>query len=338
MNVVFRKNPGFLYDVCQIIMCKTAKHESWIDLYVAGRRSAVDVRELEHILDQFSPINRYLLLLGYRDRKKGSLIGSIFHEFMLSSTTPWDIENFVQYISQIDTLKQHIVNYYFDAPQNENILEQISQSTNLDLEIQNLLYNFFLFPERYTQVIVTEVQKVICSMQQYHTKNLAQLLDCQENFNYDLLMQDNSPFAKKRKWDHGMKICYVSFSLVGKYTGLRHRQGTEGWLILGHDYNRTYDETIDPNVDVAAFGNAFGDQLRVRIIEEIVKNGEMTLADLAKELGVVNTIVVYHLDILKRENLLLHRYQGRKVLYCLNQAQVSKGIQAIKTLCGGTDQ
>ena len=84
--------------------------------------------------------------------------------------------------------------------------------------------------------------------------------------------------------------------------------------------------------------NAFGDKIRVKIVEEIVKNGELTLADLAKKLELVNTIIVYHLEILKRENLLLHRYQGRKVLYCLNISQIEKGLLAIKSLCGGIDE
>ena len=35
-------------------------------------------------------------------------------------------------------------------------------------------------------------------------------------------------------------------------------------------------------------------------------------------------IAIYHLDILKKEKLILHRHQGRKVLYCLNIKQPSK--------------
>jgi len=107
-----------------------------------------------------------------------------------------------------------------------------------------------------------------------------------------------------------------------------------GWIVIGADYNnRLINKDVLP-VDVATFGNAFGDKIRVKIVELIREHGEMTLADLSKEIGVVNTIAIYHLDILKKENLLLHRYQGRKVLYCLNTYQVERGLQALKVLCG----
>ena len=111
-----------------------------------------------------------------------------------------------------------------------------------------------------------------------------------------------------------------------------------GWLILGCEMQKTFDETIEPDMDIAGFGNAFGDKLRVKIVDEIVKHGELTLADLAKRLGVVNTIAIYHLDILKKEKLILHRHQGRKVLYCLNKAQINKGLDAMIKLCGGEEQ
>ena len=68
-----------------------------------------------------------------------------------------------------------------------------------------------------------------------------------------------------------------------------------------------------------------------------IKYGELTLADLAKKLGVVNTIAIYHLDILKKEKLVLHRHSGRKVLYCLNKAQINKGLEAMIKLCGGEE-
>ena len=175
-------------------------------------------------------------------------------------------------------------------------------------------------------------------MQKYYAEKLEKILSCQETFDYTDLEKENSPFAKNKKWEHGLQNCYVTFSLISKYACLRGRNDENGWLLLGYEMQKRFNETIEVELDLAGFANAFGDKLRVKIVDEIVKYGELTLADLAKKLGVVNTIAIYHLDILKKEKLVLHRHHGRKVLYCLNQAQAQKGLEALKKLCGGEEK
>ncbi len=338
MNVLHRRNLGFIYDVCQVITCKTAKRESWIDVFVKTGHESEDLRDLEHILARFDEVDPSLLLFGYRDRKKGSLIGNIFCDFVSNNMFNGSVADFVSFLNNTEQIRQYVTSYYFECEDDENILNIVAAEKSLPSDIKSLLYEFYLFSEQFMKKVNDEINKIAMSLQKIHAEKLEILLGCQENFDYSAMEKENSPFAKTKKWEHGMKNCYVSFSLISKYAGLRGRSAENGWMILGCEIQKSFGETIEQEIDIAAFGNAFGDKLRVKIVEEIVKNGEMTLADLAKKLGVVNTIAIYHLDILKKENLMLHRYQGRKVLYCLNKSQIEKGLTAIKTLCGGEEQ
>ena len=72
---------GFIYDLTQIVMCKTARRESWVNVFVRNGHETEDLHDLEQVLRRFDDVDPSLLLFGYRDRKKGSLIGNIFGEF-----------------------------------------------------------------------------------------------------------------------------------------------------------------------------------------------------------------------------------------------------------------
>ena len=338
MNILHRRNLGFIYDLTQIVMCKTARRESWINVFVRGGHEAEDLRDLEQILGRFNDVDPSLLLFGYRDRKKGSLIGNIFGEFANEKMPKCEMDDFVTYLSDIERVKVSISKYYFDSKEMDDIYRKIASEKELAAEVKSLLYEFYLFPEQFMKVVIAEMNKIALTLQKYHTENLETLLSCQEAFDYTALEKENSPFAKNKKWEQGVKNCYVSFALFGKFACLRGKCDGNGWLVLGCEIQNTFDEAIEPEIDIAGFGNAFGDKLRVKIVDEIVKHGELTLAELAKKLGVVNTIAIYHLDILKKEKLILHRHHGRKVLYCLNKAQINKGLDAMIKLCGGEKQ
>ena len=338
MNILHRRNLGFIYDLTQIVMCKTARRESWVNIFVRNGHEAEDLHDLEQVLRRFDDVDPSLLLFGYRDRKKGSLIGNIFGEFANEKMPKCDMDDFITFLSDIDRVKGFVSKFYFGSKDSTDIYRKIAAEKDIVAEVKSLLYEFYLFPEQFMKVVITEMNKIAMTLQKYHTENLEKLLSCQEAFDYRNLEKENSPFAKNKKWEQGIKNCYVSFALFGKFVCLRGKNDENGWLILGCEIQKTFDETIEPDMDIAGFGNAFGDKLRVKIVDEIVKHGELTLADLAKRLGVVNTIAIYHLDILKKEKLILHRHQGRKVLYCLNKAQINKGLDAMIKLCGGEEQ
>ena len=338
MNILHRRNLGFIYDLTQIVMCKTARRESWVNIFVRNGHETEDLHDLEQVLRRFDDVDPSLLLFGYRDRKKGSLIGNIFGEFANENMPKCDMDDFITFLSDIDRVKGFVSKYYFGSKDSIDIYRKIAAEKDIVAEVKSLLYEFYLFPEQFMKVVITEMNKIAMTLQKYHTENLEKLLSCQEAFDYRDLEKENSPFAKNKKWEQGIKNCYVSFALFGKFVCLRGKNDENGWLILGHEIQKRFDETIEPDMDIAGFGNAFGDKLRVKIVDEIVKYGELTLADLAKRLGVVNTIAIYHLDILKKEKLILHRHQGRKVLYCLNKAQINKGLDAMIKLCGGEEQ
>ena len=335
METRFLRNIGLNFDACSVITCKTAKRENWAHLFTQTGDELKNLRNLDNVLLKFDDVDRKLLLLTCKERKSNNLLGIINIDFLDSYLDKSSPDAFINFLSNIEAMKKYVETYYLEQDSNGTIFEKIAQKTSLDSELKSLLYEFFLFPEAFIETIKKEFKKVFDTLRIFYSEQNELLFQCQENFSFQKFENINSPLSKRGKWAKGMKRCFVAFSLLNKYTIARGKNDTDGWLVLGYRFEKSLIELIETNVDIAGFGNAFGDKLRVRIIEELVKNGEMTLADLAKTLGVVNTIAVYHLDILKKENLLLHRHLGRKVLYCLNTRQIDKGLETLKMLCGG---
>ena len=57
MNVLFRRNLGFIFDAVQMISCKTAKRESWIDSFVRSGSESKDLQTIETILENIDDVN-----------------------------------------------------------------------------------------------------------------------------------------------------------------------------------------------------------------------------------------------------------------------------------------
>ena len=338
MNTVFRKNLGLLFDACHVITCKTAKRESWVNLFTRDGSDTKEIQEMDAILARFEDVDPKLLIFGNRIRKKGSMLANVLLEYADATLGNWEIEDFLDYILDQERMKKAITYFYFETDSVDSIYKLIMENEELSTELKSFLYEFYLFTELYLNLLKNQLNKIIVILQKYYSEKFELYTKSQETFDYSLLKQPGSPFAKNQKWDHGLRTCYISFSLLNKYLIVRGKVNNLGWIVVGFDFFSTFGEVSELPVNVAGFGNALGDKLRVGIVDELVKNGEMTLADMAKALGVVNTIAIYHLDILKRENLIFHRNQGRKVLYCLNQRQVDKALAAIKKLCGGIEE
>lgn len=326
MKTSYNKDLGLLFDACQVVTCKTARHETWIAEYVHTGTESEDFQYIEDVLAKLSPISSKLILLGYRNKKQNSLINQLFTSFVNDSIGNWSQEYFIEYVTNEDRLLKETAKFYLNNVSVENAVESISNST-YSSDIKSCLYELFLFTQKYIELIRDTLHILIREVSAYHAKHAYALLECHDSFDSDIFL---SLLPKKMKAPNHV----YSFSLITRYTTFYGAKSDLNWLILGSEYKKVSGSPEQAAFDLAAFGNAFGDKIRVKIVELIREHGELTLADLSKEIGVVNTIAIYHLDILKKENLMLYRHIGRKVLYSLNTAQIKKGLAEIEKLCG----
>ena len=331
MKTFFNKNLGLLYDACQIVTCKTARHDTWIGKFVFPGSESEDFRFIENTVKSLKDISPKLLILGYRNRKQGSLLEQLLSEYISTCIDSLTLKGFIEYVTNENRLTQRIAEFFLDTDSADDALRSISKSP-YSADVKTYLYEYFIFPSKFSELIKSDLTTLIREIDGYYSDHIQDLEDCIGSYNYDAACSLISE-SINRELDH-----YYSFSLISKYASFCGSTNEQNWIIVGTEYSKVAKNEDFLSVDIASYGNAFGDKIRVKIMQLINDNGEMTLADLAKNINVVNTIAIYHIDILKKENLLLQRQVGRKVLYSLNRAQINKGLMKLEDLCNGNLQ
>ncbi|MGL4790006.1 MAG: ArsR/SmtB family transcription factor [Anaerotignaceae bacterium] len=85
--------------------------------------------------------------------------------------------------------------------------------------------------------------------------------------------------------------------------------------------------------DVADFFKVFGDATRIKILH-ILLEGEMCVGDIADRLEMTQSAVSHQLRVLRQNDLVKHRKEGKTVFYDLDDSHVEnvlvQGISHIK--------
>lgn len=338
LEIVHETNIGFIYDVCQVIICKTAKREGWINSYVMEGREEADVEQLDKTLSQFEDIDPVWKLLTWLHPQKGRLLSKLYIDFMKNVKKDLLIIDFEKYILSSKQLRKRLCEWYLDINEISSFdcLVNLHKNSEIDDNMKLNLYEFFVAPEDYILTMQKSLQIVISEMKRYYRMCNDRIVQVQNNFKHYDIAQERRLFSISHIWECNIKQRIVSFSMINRYTSMRDEcteEGT-GWILLGIDYD-TEVEKMEKPLNLIGFGNALGDVTRLNILKEIHTNGEKTLTDLSKKFKLVNAVMLYHLDILRRERLLMQRHEGRKVYYWLNYSRLNQAILAILSEFGG---
>lgn len=335
MEVIFQDSIGFIYDVCRVIICKSNKRESWINAFLCDGSEEEDMLYIDNLLKKFQGIEISNKLLGYKNSKKqNALIGEICNSYMVSRGGKSDIEDFLDYFADVERLRKLVAEFYFDLTTfcNEQIWNAIYDS-QYSSEVKEELYRFFLFSEKSTEIMLHEIQQVIYVMKKIYLDSKNEINGQKDSFNIVNFQSKLREDMNDELWRLDVNDIYVSFSILNRYLILKQiDQFKNGIIILGVQIERFFENKFNQPVNLSIFGNALGDKLRMRILMLLREKGEMTLTDFSTELGIVNAVALYHLDILREAKLILRRNYGRKVLYWINDGQFYKAIQELKKL------
>lgn len=338
MNIVFEKNIGFLYDVCQVLICKTSKREGWINTFILNGREEIDNELIDKNLSQFTKIDRCWNIFTQLHPKKGRLITKLYVEFISNLAFEWNVQSFVEYITDVNLLKPKIFEWYFEnqTATEEECCNELQSIQNIEDAIKIDLYEFITGEEKYSRRMRNSLLTVVEEMENFYGKQYGNLTICQKEFDYSKFKEDGEIFSPNLTWNEKIETCIVSFSTINRYVILRDefKEQTQGWLLLGIDSDIEVEE-LEKTVDLIGFGKAIADTTRMEILKEIHKNGEKTLTDLSRKFNMVNAVMLYHLDILRTERILGQRHEGRRVYYWINYSRLKQAIFTINSQFGG---
>lgn len=338
IEIIHQMNIGFIYDVCQVLICKTAKRESWLNSYVVEGREEVDQELINNTLGRFSDVDSCWDMFTLFYPKKGRLLSELYIIFLKNTVGIWTDTDFTDFLFEPELLRKIVIEWFFGREDLSitDCFNQLADRNDLDENIKVNLYEFLTAPEKYVYKLSCSLKTIIFEMKEYYAKHKARLFQVQKDFDYFELCQKGEIFSSEHIWNKRVEHCTISFSLINRYITLRDEFSIpgHGWILLGIDYKTDIWKEVKP-INLVNFGNAIGDPIRMNILKEIHNNGEKTLTELSKKFDLVNAVMLYHLDKLKKERLLLQRHEGRRIYYWLNYSRLNEAILAIKSELGG---
>lgn len=326
MEIVFRRTPGLIYDVYQALTMKLNDRNNWIRRLGDGENKEKIIIDMDYCLNQLQDPNPELaVFFKQKDEKSTNFFYEIFLTIMQESDETVTQDSFTEYLKQEDRIKNELCQYYLgcevDYTDMHCLTQAIINTPEMDEQSKFLLLSFFINDGRYLEEL-REIFATYCeAMEHFYEARANALLIKQEHFCAEEAcagLKQELPIRKRGRKKEIQK-CVVSFVLFNEnaYWSLSKNE-EEVWFIIGDQYVEPVERATIQKVDMEKFGNALGDKNRIKIINIILTEGEKSSAEIAARLNIALNTVGYHLEIMKKANLLCSRNQGKTAYYWLN--------------------
>lgn len=93
-------------------------------------------------------------------------------------------------------------------------------------------------------------------------------------------------------------------------------------LLIGEDYHKSLESAGEH--DLKAFGYVLTEMNRLKLLNMMRENGEITIKDIEQKLGFSGTNAYYHLSLMIKSGVVTTRYQGRTVFYSIHKPHFKK--------------
>ena len=324
-TIRFVREPGFTYDLFYYFILHFNK-DYCLTNYINYNKAEEDTAYIHHFSAQVSDIPDELRLFFHLQEDGQSLITrACFEPYKEIFTTSYDLTVVQEVLTDFRHLTAMAMDFYFpgkwESPENPPSTSQISawiRESAYDASLKSSLYAFFYEPAVVTRLLSKELTVKAAMLSRMYEKSAALLNEREQRFDLrDLakrLQKSEDSFAAFRE-------VYVTFNLLLKNRLYFEFFKEQSVMFLGVDYADMADYLSSrrglPELDVLF--NALGEKNRLKILELLVRKGEVTVQDIDQELGFTGTHAYYHLAIMLKANIIRARSVDRTVLYSPNR-------------------
>lgn len=330
-EVEFIKEPGYMYDLLSMFVLYFNK-EYFLSNMINYDKASADQEYYKSIIKEIEPVSNDLRIFFLMNANARTfMIHNYFDMLDKTFLTTYNLKEVQDSLRDCDSVKSKILEFYLPKlsktkrEECKNDLAELSRQmkiADLNPEIKNGLYSFFIEPEAILQKLAYELISkdfILKKKRESHTLLAEQL---QESFNTKEVVEKVSQYQSQNvsiDITHYSKL-YISFSMISKNAINYYYFSDTVILLLGTDCLSYLDylSARETAPDLETFGNALSDKYRVGILNLAAKNKEVSIKDIESELGNGGANVYYHLSLMLKANLLRARNQGRAVIYRLN--------------------
>ncbi len=322
------------YDYCQVMLFKLNSKQYIVKNYSWPGRETEVMTRVENIVAFFPAVDGKLKLFFESERKNVSFMSQYFYESKCKGSVR-TIDDLYNVIQKDKKFKERLIQFYLEknySSDQEMIHALMTEDFKLDSQLKEMLIYFSMFEAEYLALLFDSMQMVKKEIKKLYKQKTEQLVKLQEDFDFDVIIEKKSILDK---WAKEINELEVSFSYCNQYVFVSGEIiENRSWMILGCNFWDSLGRRWNSELPIEKIGNALGDAMRIRIIQEIQKRGEMSAPQLAKLLNLPSSAVFYHLDVLKKAFVLCSRMSGRTAYYLVDRGTFEYAVQELKTLGG----
>ena len=338
------KEPGYIYDL-NFIFCLNFNARLYIDALPNDGKKDENVKYYEEILDQFNDIPNDLYVFFHALQTGRAFLPTVyFNRYKDQFATTYNFKYLQDELSDQNKLIRNLIRFYFhelddkaveqSACSISEIFSHIKNSNYSDEE-KNRLYEFFIDPSQYIQLLQYELMQKEFLLSEYYKDNYQKIIDLYNQTTFETLYTQLKDFRDINIQDD-TGITYTSYCLLNKFcvsvwfleSGFLPLLGCEYLYILGY----VKDNKRDP--ELLGFGTALCEKSRIKILDFLIEREEITCKDLEKEFSFSGSTAYHHINIMTKAGLVKTRSEGKTVLYSLNKQYVSNVINVLNRLIG----
>lgn len=325
IDASYRQELGVIYDTINIFVMKLNDRQIWLDRATQKFAKTEDSLHMDFWLSQFDNVPQELMIFFYlKDQSCFAFLTHVFATIMQKTNGTATVNDFIEYIKNEAEMTSNLSNFYLgkELADKYEFREELCKREDLDNLLRFQLLGYAVAPRIYLYQLRNLFKTFYDKVMDIYKEKANDILKYQEEITgtklYEIAsLYHHTDIVEKNLRQENFVLIYT-ITLILKNCIMFEIESPVKWCILGIDYQRQVNEDEKIMLDVAALGNSFGDHHRLSIIGLILRNGELTVSDMANRLGLAVNSVSYHLDIMKKANLLCSRTKGKSTVFWLN--------------------
>ena len=339
-KIVYLPEPGFVYDLIQ----RFHVHYE----YGGGQDEPADSHSTE--IQSFFAAPPDDLQVFFEKNTAGApmLLTRYFERYGdLLPTGQYDYAFFRRQLSVPGELPVSMTAHFFprlSAREIEAALSDLRRITRLvresdyGPEIQNRLLCFYIEPEYYSQLLLSELDVQAARLRAYYDRNSALIRHVRDTLSLDTLNEqlhsipDLKDYLREEGAESGQESVAVAFTAVDQTVISCHRCENARFLLLGLNY-QAYLEALarqSTRPDLYLFGKILSEPKRLKLIDTLLDGRAMRKDDICTLLNLSMTATHYHIDMMSRAWMLCCESRGRTFYYTLNRAYFDDVIKELQ--------
>ena len=336
-KIVILKDPGFVYDLNFVFYLKF-NQKLYIENLANKERKREDSQFFSDLQKNFGYISDDLYVF-YHAVENGRCF--MFKEYVVSNKdrflTDFNLKFFVNEFNDEEKLIRKLLKFYLYNLSDKELEECMCSQAKLFAHIKETeysgdekskLYEFFVDPKPYIRKLQYELMDKAPLLDAYHKLNYDKMIETHNNMDFKTLRDMMFELQDLSFLDNNEEQLYISYCLLNKY--IIDFVGLEDgvFYFLGYDYISILEKAKKKvkNFNLEGFGQAFGDESRVKIFNFILNNGEVTCKDLEKEFDFSGSTSYHHITMMTRTGVLQTRNEGKTVYYSINFKYIDRII------------